>query len=50
MTLPLTVPQAPVDISKPGMMLLNNLFGLLPCALLLLVYDEVPHQQNYASP
>ena len=32
--------QAPVDISKPGMMLLNNAFGLLPCAILMMVYQE----------
>lgn len=31
-------PQDPVDISKPGMMLLNNLFGIVPCGLLLLPY------------
>eukprot|EP00326_Haptolina_ericina_P000095 CAMPEP_0181217344 /NCGR_PEP_ID=MMETSP1096-20121128/27099_1 /TAXON_ID=156174 ORGANISM="Chrysochromulina ericina, Strain CCMP281" /NCGR_SAMPLE_ID=MMETSP1096 /ASSEMBLY_ACC=CAM_ASM_000453 /LENGTH=366 /DNA_ID=CAMNT_0023309465 /DNA_START=48 /DNA_END=1148 /DNA_ORIENTATION=- len=34
--------QAPVDISKPGMMLLNNLFGLIPCSVLVLTYQEVP--------
>jgi len=32
--------QDPVDISKPGMMLLNNLFGLVPCGLLLFPYAE----------
>lgn len=32
--------QAPVDISKPGMMLLNNACGLLPCAVLVLLYGE----------
>ena len=32
--------QAPVDISKPGMMLLNNACGLLPCGLLVLAYGE----------
>uniref|UniRef100_A0A7S3AHL9 Sugar phosphate transporter domain-containing protein n=3 Tax=Haptolina ericina TaxID=156174 RepID=A0A7S3AHL9_9EUKA len=31
--------QAPVDISKPGMMLLNNLFGLIPCSVLVLTYQ-----------
>jgi len=41
--------QAPVDISKPGMMLLNNLFGLLPCGVLLLVYQEVPHWSTVSS-
>ena len=30
--------QDPVDISKPGMMLLNNSCGLAPNLLLLLVY------------
>jgi len=41
--------QEPVDISKPGMMLLNNLFGLLPCGVLLLVYQEVPHWSTVSS-
>ncbi|KAL1515277.1 hypothetical protein AB1Y20_001909 [Prymnesium parvum] len=35
--------QDPVDISKPGMMLLNNLFGILPCALLLVPYGETAY-------
>ena len=34
--------QDPVDISKPGMMLLNNSCGLAPNLLLLLVYQEPP--------
>jgi len=34
--------QDPVDISKPGMMLLNNACGLAPNLLLLLVYQEPP--------
>ena len=32
--------QAPVDISKPGMMLLNNACGLVPCGLLMVLYAE----------
>jgi len=32
--------QAPVDISKPGMMLLNNACGLLPCGVLMIAYHE----------
>ena len=32
----------PVDISKPGMMLLNNSCGLAPNLLLLLLYQEPP--------
>ena len=32
--------QSPVDISKPGMMLLNNACGLLPCGVLMLAYHE----------
>lgn len=32
--------QSPVDISKPGMMLLNNACGLLPCGVLLMTYRE----------
>ena len=34
--------QDPVDISKPGMMLLNNSCGLAPNLLLLLVYQVPP--------
>ena len=34
--------QEPVDISKPGMMLLNNSCGLAPNLLLLLAYQEPP--------
>ena len=29
----------PVDISKTGMMLLNNACGILPCALLMIAYQ-----------
>ena len=32
-----------MDISKQGMMLLNNLFGLIPCGMLLLVYHVYAH-------
>ena len=32
--------QSPVDISKPGMMLLNNACGLIPCTILMLCYHE----------
>jgi len=32
--------QAPVDISKPGMMMLNNACGLVPCGLLMISYGE----------
>ena len=31
--------QDPVDINKPGMMLLNNACGILPCALLMIAYQ-----------
>lgn len=34
--------QEPVDISKPGMMLLNNSCGLVPNMMLLLIYQESP--------
>jgi drug/metabolite transporter (DMT)-like permease len=32
--------QEPVNLSKPAMMLLNNACGLLPCGVLLAVYQE----------
>jgi len=32
--------QEPVDMSKPGMMLLNNAIGLVPCGVLCAVYEE----------
>jgi len=32
--------QRPVDISNPGMMLLNNACGLVPCTLLMFSYGE----------
>ena len=32
--------QDPVDINKPGMMMLNNAFGVLPCAMLMVGYQE----------
>jgi len=35
--------QDPVDISKPGMMLLNNGIGLVPCGLLCSIYQEPAH-------
>ena len=41
--------QAPVDISKPGMMLLNNACGLLPCGLLMLVYGETARWSEVAE-
>lgn len=40
--------QQPVDVSKPGMMLLNNACGLLPCTVLLIVYQE-PARWGQAS-
>ena len=38
--------QEPVDISKPGMMLLNNSCGLAPNLLLLLLYQEPPRWEE----
>ena len=41
--------QAPVDISKPGMMLLNNACGLLPCGVLMLAYHEPSRWSDVAA-
>lgn len=41
--------QEPVDISKPGMMLLNNSCGLVPNMLLLLVYQACPPRPPESS-
>ena len=41
--------QEPVDISKPGMMLLNNSCGLVPNMMLLLIYQaRAPHARTHA--
>ena len=41
--------QSPVDINKPGMMLLNNACGLLPCGVLMVVYGEPARWHVVAS-
>ena len=40
--------QEPVDMSKPGMMLLNNAIGLVPCGMLCAAYQE-PARWDVAS-
>ena len=47
--------QEPVDISKPGMMLLNNSCGLVPNMMLLLIYQaraplSVPRHARASPP
>jgi drug/metabolite transporter (DMT)-like permease len=40
----------PLDISKTGMMLLNNSVGLLPQIPMLLIFDEIPQWQSRLAP
>lgn len=41
--------QSPVDISKPGMMLLNNACGLVPCGFLMIGYGETSRWSTVAA-